>query len=62
MPTTASDPVPGATSGADRDPVQPVAQQVGVADRPGLPGQDQEDGLEHILGMLQVAEGLLADA
>ena len=35
---------------ADRDAVEPVAQQVGVADRTGLPGQDEEGGLEGVLG------------
>ena len=45
-----------------RAPVQPVAQQVGVADRPRLAGQDEEDGLEGVLGMVMVAQELSADA
>ena len=61
-PAPAGDLLPCTPRRPDRDPVQPVAQQVGVADRPGLAGQDEEDGLEGVLGMLHVAQELPADA
>ena len=57
----AGEPDPGLAGRAERDPVQPVAQQVGVADRPGLAGQHEEDGLEGVLGMVPVAQELPAD-
>ena len=47
---SASEPEPGAPRRPERDAVEPVAQQVGVADRAGLPGQDEESGLEGVLG------------
>ena len=59
---TASEPDPGLAGRAERDAIEPVAQQVGVADRPGLAGQDEEDGLEGVLGMVAVAQELAADA
>ena len=46
---------------AERDAIEPVAQQVGIADRAGLAGQHEEDGLEGILGMVAVAQELSAD-
>jgi hypothetical protein len=61
-PPPAGDLLPRAPRRPDRHPVQPVAQQVGVADRTGLAGQDEEDGLEGVLGMLRVAQDLAADA
>jgi hypothetical protein len=42
--------------------VQPVAQKLRLPDRAGLPSEDQEDGLECILGVLIVAQHLAADA
>ena len=59
---TAGEPAPGLPGRAERHAVEPVAQQVGVADRPGLAGQDEEDGLEGVLGMVVVAQELPADA
>ena len=47
---------------ADRDAVEPGAQPVGVADRQGLAGQHEEDGLEGVLGVVVVAQELSADA
>ena len=58
---TAGEPDPGATSCAQRDAVEPVAQQVGIADRARLPSQDQEDGLEGVFGVVAVAQELTAD-
>ena len=52
----------GLAGRAERDPIEPVSQQVGVADRAGLAGQDEEDGLEGVLGMVPVAQELAADA
>jgi hypothetical protein len=46
---------------ADRGPVQPVRQQVGVADRSRPAGQDEKYGLEGVLGMMQIAEDLTAN-
>ena len=39
-----------------------MAQQVGVPDGPRPAGQHEEDGLEGVLGMMAVAQELLADA
>ena len=58
----ASEPAAGLAGRAERHAVEPVAQQVGVADRPGLAGQHEEDGLEGVLGMVAVAQELPADA
>jgi hypothetical protein len=44
------------------DPVQPVGQQRARRDGSGLAGQDEEGGLERILGVVVVAEGTAADA
>ena len=49
--SAAGDACSGLAGRAQRDAVEPVAQEVRVADRPGLLGQHQEDGLEGILGM-----------
>ena len=61
-PPPAGDLLPCTPRRPDRDPVQPVAQQVRVTDRPGLASQDHEHGLEGVLRMLQVAQELPADA
>ncbi len=45
-----------------RDAVEPVAQEVGIADGSRPPRQHEEDGLEGVLGMLVVAQELPADA
>src|SRR5262249_31713053 len=54
----ASQPAASLPGGAQRDAVEPVAQQLGLAKRPGLPGQHQENGLEGVLGMMAIAEEL----
>ena len=47
---------------AQRHSIKPGSQQVGVSDRASLAGQDEEDGLKGILGMVPVAQDLAADA
>ena len=59
---TAGEPEPGTTRRAKGDAIEPVAQQVGVADRPRLPRQHEEGGLEGVLGEVAVGEDLPADA
>ena len=61
-PLTAAKPEACALRRAHGDAEEPVAQQVGLAQRPGLVGQDEEDGLEGVLGQVLVAEDLPADA
>ena len=51
----------GLAGRAERDPIQPVSQQVGVANRPSLASQNEEDGLESIFGMVSVTQELAAD-
>ena len=46
---------------ANRHAVEPVAQQLRLAERPGLAGQNEEDSLEGVLGVMAVAEELPAD-
>ncbi len=58
----AATPDPGLPRRAQGHPVEPVAQQVGVADRAGLARQDEEDGLEGVLGVVSVAQELPANA
>ncbi len=58
----ASQPEPDTPRRPQCDPIEPVAQQVGVADRPGLPRQHEEDRLEGVLGELAVRHKLPADA
>ena len=52
-------------TGARRDPeghpVQPARQRVTPPDRSGRPGQDEERGLERVLGIVMIAQDLLAD-
>ena len=62
--------VPAATGGvgprpgrdAMRDAVQPARERVLHPERPGLPGQHEEGGLEGVLGGMLVAEHAPADA
>jgi hypothetical protein len=61
-PAAAGDLLPGTPRGADADPVEPVAQQVRVANGVGLSGQDEENSLKGVFGMLHVAEELSAHA
>ena len=42
--------------------MQPARQRIGIADRVGLAGEDQEGGLESILGVVQVAKHAPANA
>ncbi len=53
---TAIEPDPGLPRRADRHPVEPGAQQVGVADGEGLAGEHEEDGLEGVLGVVPVTQ------
>ena len=43
-------------------PYSQVPEPIRVADRPGLPRQDEEGGLEGVLGMMVIAQELPADA
>ena len=43
-----------------RDSVEPVAKQVGIANRRRLVGQDEKDGLEGILSVMLVNQKLAA--
>ena len=54
--------MPSTTGRSERDPIQPVAQQLGVANRPSLASQNQKDGLERVLCTMPVTQKLLADA
>ena len=45
-----------------RHAVQPRAEPVRLPQRPGLAGEEQEGGLEGVLGVVRVAEHLTADA
>ena len=47
---------------AQRHPIEPCSQQVGVSDRSSPAGQDEEDSLKGILGMVVIAQDLAADA
>jgi hypothetical protein len=53
---------PGLACGAECDATEPGGESIGVAERAGLPGQDEEGGLEGVLGELVVAHELSADA
>jgi hypothetical protein len=61
-PSASGEPCAGLAGRAERHAVQPGAEQVRVADRPGLSGQDEEDGLESVLSVMVVAQELPADA
>jgi hypothetical protein len=45
----------------ERDPVEPTGYGMTQADRAGLANEEQERGLEGILGVVRVAEHVLAD-
>ncbi len=60
-PPPAADLLPRTPGRPNRDPVQPVAQQVGVANRARPASQDKKDSLKGILGMLCVAQKLPAN-
>ncbi len=53
---------PGLAGGAQRHAIEPGAEPVGVAERTGLARQDEEDGLEGVLGEMAIAQELAADA
>ncbi len=61
-PAPAGEPAAGLARRAEGHAVEPVAQQVGVSDGGGLSCQDEEDGLEGVLGVMAVAQELPADA
>ncbi len=61
-PSTSGEPAAGLARRAERHAVEPGAEQVRIADRPGLSGQDEEDGLEGVLGVMVIAQELPADA
>ena len=52
----------GLSRGADGDSVKPVAQQLGVPKAPGLAGQNEEDGLERILGKVTIPKVITTNA
>ena len=52
---------PGADRGAAGDPMEPGTQRVAHPERAGPPHQDQERGLEGVLGVVVVAEDRAAD-
>ena len=47
---------------AQRNAVEPVAQQIGITDRVRLLSQNQEDGLEGVFGVVAVMQKVVADA
>ena len=64
-PLAAAQPLsPGAGLGGDppTDPVEPAPERITDADRPGATGQDQEGGLEGVVGVGRVEQGPAADA
>ncbi len=61
-PASAGDLPPGLAGRADRHAIQPGPERIRVADRPGLARQDEEGGLEGVLGVVVIAEQLPADA
>jgi hypothetical protein len=60
-PTMPGEAATGLACRPQRYPIEPVAQQLGFAERRCLPGQDKEDGLEGILGVMTVSQKLAAD-
>ena len=64
-PTATGTPLSGAPTAAGghaiRDPEQPARDRPAPADRPGPVGEDEEDGLKGVLGIMIVAEAALAD-
>ncbi len=61
VPASASESDARLLGRAERDTVQPVRQQVGIADRAGLACQNEEDSLKGVFGVVQVAQELAAD-
>ena len=61
QPAPAGDLCPRGPGSSRRDPVKPVTQQIGVADRSSLAGQNEENGLQRVFGMLHVAQELATD-
>ncbi len=61
LPSPAADLEPGETRRAEGNTIEPVAQQVGFTDGTRFPGQDEEGGLEGVLGVMAVAQDLSAD-
>src|SRR5262249_39079179 len=57
----ASQPAARPAGGSERNTIQPAREQVWIADRPSLACQNQEDGLEGILGIVHVTQDLPAD-
>ena len=53
---------PGVPGRAQRNAVEPVAQHIGVADGVRLLGQNQEDGLEGVFGVVTIMQKVGADA
>lgn len=47
---------------ADGNSGKPVAQQLGVANEPGLASQYEEDGLNCVLGQVRIAHLVATDA
>ena len=52
---------PGASGHAERDPVQPGAKRLGLADRTGLTGKDEEHRLRRVPGLLPIAKDVETD-
>jgi hypothetical protein len=60
-PPDTPDAAAGLAGGPEGDAMEPGAEGVAVADRSGLPRQDEENGLEGVLGVVGVAKELSAD-
>jgi hypothetical protein len=56
----ASQTEPRVSGRAERDPVEPVRKQVGIANRSRLSGEDQENRLERVFGVMFVNQKLAA--
>ena len=52
---------PGASGHAERDPVQPGAERLGLADRTGVAGEDEEHRLRRVPGRLPIAKDVETD-
>ncbi len=61
-PASPGEPCAGLAGGAQGDAVEPGPERIRVADRSGPSRQDEEDGLEGVLGMVVIAQELAADA
>ena len=62
MLATASDGEARLAARAEGDAIEPVAEQVGVADRLRFLSQDQEDSLHGVFGVVAIAQQLVAHA